>query len=118
MTKPRGKPPTRRSASPELLEFVAQRFRALGEPARLSVLHALEGGERSVSDLVATTGMSQGNLSKHLQLLHAMGFLKRRREGAWVFYALADDSVLTLCELMCDRLEDDVDAIHALVRAR
>jgi DNA-binding transcriptional ArsR family regulator len=97
---------------------VAERFRALAEPARLQLLHALDHGERTVSELVAETGMGQGNLSKHLQQLHANGFVKRRRAGLFVYYDLADVDVLKLCEIMCSRLAADVTATHKLVRAR
>lgn len=104
--------------TPELLSRVAARFRALAEPARLSVLHELEHGALTVSELVEATGLAQGNLSKHLQQLHAAGFVTRRREGMFVYYALADDSVLALCELMCGRLEDEVVATKTLLRVR
>ena len=72
------------------------------------MLHALEAGPCSVTALVARTGLGQANLSKHLQQLHAAGFVSRTRRGAYVHYALADERVLQLCELMCGRLEGDV----------
>ena len=36
------------------------------------------------------TELGQANVSKHLQLLHAMGFVTRRRDGLFVHYSLAD----------------------------
>ncbi len=116
--QPRSNTRVRRESTPELLTVVAERFRALAEPARLQLLHVLEGGERTVSELVGTTGMGQGNLSKHLQQLHAKGFVKRRRDGLFVYYALADADVLKLCEIMCNRIEADVTAAHKIVRGR
>jgi len=104
-----------RTPTPELLALVAGRFRALAEPARLSILHALEEGERTVTDLVDRTGLLQGNLSKHLQQLHGAGFVSRRRHGLFVYYALADERVLALCALMCDRLEDDLESARQVV---
>jgi DNA-binding transcriptional ArsR family regulator len=86
---------------------VADRFRALAEPSRLIVLQALREGEHSVSQLITATGLGQANLSKHLQLLHSAGFVKRRREGVSVRYRLAGPEVLELCDLMCRRLEQD-----------
>lgn len=110
---------TTRAATPELLERVAARFRVLAEPARLAVLHALEDGECTVTELVELTGLAQGNLSKHLQQLYAAGFVTRRRDGLFVVYALADAGVLELCALMCDRLDDDVASTRAVLdRAR
>jgi DNA-binding transcriptional ArsR family regulator len=99
-----------------LLERVAARFRALAEPARLAILHALQDGEQTVTTLVERTGLAQGNLSKHLQQLYAAGFLTRRRDGLFVHYALADDGVLQLCSLMCDRLDEDVEAERAVLQ--
>lgn len=112
------RPPLRRAVTPALLERVAARFRALAEPARLAVLHALEHGERTVTELVDDTGLAQGNLSKHLQQLYAAGFVTRRRDGLFVRYALADDDVLALCEMMCGRLEEDIAAEQAIIGRR
>ncbi len=114
----RSRTSAKRQQTPELLALVATRFRALAEPARLAILHALSGGERTVTELVETTGLGQGNLSKHLQQLYAGGFVGRRREGLFVYYALADKDVLALCEIMCSRIENDIDASAKIVAAR
>lgn len=114
----RSRPRIKREPTPELLALVAARFRALAEPARLAILHALEGRERTVTELVESTGLGQGNLSKHLQQLHACGFVSRRREGLFVYYELADTDVLALCEIMCNRLETDLGASHKIVTSR
>ena len=107
--------PTRRAArgthpelSPRMLEVIAGKFRALGEPSRLLALQGLRSGEATVGDLAATTGLTTATLSRHLQLLHMAGFVRRRRDGLFVWYALADAGVVRLCELMCDRVERDV----------
>jgi DNA-binding transcriptional ArsR family regulator len=112
-----GGPIRARRLTPDQLHLVADRFKALAEPSRLAVLQALRGDERSVSQLVADTGLGQANLSKHLQLLHGAGFLDRRREGVSVMYRLADADVLALCELMCRRLEHEATSrLHAVRR--
>ena len=96
--------------TPELLELVADRFRALGEPARLSILNVLRGGERTVSELMEETGLGQANASKHLQVLHLLGFVERRKEGLHVYYSLASDDVFQLCDIVCGRLAAEADA--------
>lgn len=88
-----------------MLRAVADRFKVLAEPARLHVLNELRSGARSVSDLIDATGLNQANLSKHLQLLHAHGFVSRRREGLFTIYELADRSVFELCDMMCGQLK-------------
>lgn len=90
--------------TPEVLELVANRFKALAEPARLQILEMLRDAELSVTELMEETGLGQANLSKHLQLLHAHGFVARRKEGLYVFYSLADRDVFALCDIMCGRL--------------
>ena len=94
--------------TPALLELVADRFKVLAESARLEILNHLRNGEMTVGDLVETTGMGQANVSKHLRLLHENRFVERRKEGLFVYYSLADESVFTLCEMMCGRLEAEM----------
>ena len=101
-----------------VLVLVAERFRALAEPARLQILGCLRSDELTVTGLVEETGLGQANVSKHLQLLHAMGFVRRRKEGLFVYYALADQSVFDLCDLMCGRLEAEAKTRRKLLAAR
>lgn len=86
------------------LELIAERFRLLGDPMRLRLLQSLEGGERSVADLVAATGAQQASVSKHLQLLLRGGLVDRRRQGMFVFYSVSDDRVFELCDVVCGSL--------------
>ena len=91
--------------TPEKIDLVADRFRALGEPARLHIMNALRGGEQTVGELVEATGFGTANVSKHLQVLHAAGFVTRRKDGLYVYYGLAGSDVFRLCDIMCGRLE-------------
>lgn len=93
--------------TPELTRLVAERFRGLAEPARLRMLAALRDGEMTVSELVDATGLGQANVSKHLGLLHGLGFVTRRKEGLFVYYGLADGDVDRLCDIMCGRVESE-----------
>lgn len=99
-----------RALTPEQLSHIADRFKALGEPSRLEILQALRQGERTVSEILAETGLGQANASRHLQVLFAAGLVDRRREGSNTWYRLADADVLKLCEMMCGRLEREVNA--------
>lgn len=99
----------------ELLALVAERFKALAEPARLQILNALRGGEMTVGELVDETELGQANVSKHLQLLHSLGFVSRRKEGLFVHYALVDKSVFQLCDIMCGRLEAETKTRRKLL---
>ena len=91
--------------SDQALEMVARRFAVLGEPMRLRILRALLEGERNVSALVRATGGQQANISRHLQTLANAGFVSRRRNGLQIYYAIADEDVVRLCDIMCGGLE-------------
>ena len=101
--------------TPVALIEMAERFRALGEPARLGLLEALRDGEHTVSELVVATGQTQANVSRHLAILHAAGLVKRRRSGVYVHYMVADTGVWELCDLVCHRLRRGVDAMRRAV---
>ena len=103
----------RRLLSREALEVVAQRFRALADATRLSLLQTLFEGERTVQELCARTGVSQANASKHLALLLEQGLVARRRDGLFTRYRIADPTLETLCGLVCGALVDR----HAAIRA-
>lgn len=96
--------------SAEVLELVAERFRALAEPARLRILSVLRDGEKTVSELMEATELGQANVSKHLQLLHTLGFVERRKEGLYVHYSLASEDVFQLCDIVCGRLAAETHA--------
>ena len=99
-----------RTLPPKTVELIAQRFRAMGEPMRLRILMALEGGERTVSDIVGEHATSQANISKHLQVLTAVGLLHRRKEGLNVYYSIADPSIFKMCDMVCGSLKKHLDA--------
>lgn len=66
---------------------------ALASVPRMKIMKALGSSERgtvSVSDVAGMLGMAQSTATKHLQVLHDAGFVKRRKVGATVYYS--DDS--------------------------
>jgi DNA-binding transcriptional ArsR family regulator len=94
----------------EALELVAARFRALSEAIRLRILQILENGETSVSALAEKVGSTQPNISKHLKVLQDVGLVKRRQVGTSAYYSIADEMVFELCEMVCSRLRDRLEA--------
>lgn len=101
----------------EQLDDIADRFKALAEPARLRILNALRDGERTVGELVEGTGLNQANLSKHLQLLYTLRFVARRKDGLFVRYRLLNNDVFVLCDIMCGGLEANVAPARSPRRA-
>ena len=99
-----------RSLSDSALQLIALRFKALSEVNRLKIVIALESGEKNVSSLVTATGLSQTNLSRHLQTLVEAGILSRRKEGLAVFYAIADPAIFKICDQVCAGLAKQLEA--------
>lgn len=99
-----------------MLELVADRFRALSDPARLRLLNTLRDGERSVTELVGATGLGQANVSKHLAFLYQLGYVKRRKDGLFTLYELADKEIFRLCDIMCGRIEAETAARRRALR--
>ena len=89
-------------------------LRAVGEPSRLAILGALLDGEleRRVVDLVAATGLSQPNVSKHLSCLHDCGLVERDKRGREVFYSAIDglDELLSAIDALAARVSDALAA--------
>ena len=102
----------------DALELVAARFRAMGEPLRLRMLQELEGGEQSVSALAESVESTQPNVSKHLKILQDAGLVKRRQQGTTVYCSIADEMVFELCEMICSRLRDRLEAQVGALKAR
>jgi DNA-binding transcriptional ArsR family regulator len=82
------------------LERVATQFRVLGEPMRLKILQALCAGPLVVSDIVAATGATQPNVSRHLSLLASAGIITRQKDGQFVYYGMTNPLTMKLCELV------------------
>jgi DNA-binding transcriptional ArsR family regulator len=99
----------------DLVELIAERFRALSEPTRIKLLDRLREGEASVQELTEAIGSSQQNVSKHLGVLRQSGIVGRRKNGNYVFYSIADEGVFSLCEDVCGSLRAQLDALREVV---
>lgn len=85
-------------------ELISRKLKALADPSRLAILHALCGGENNVSELVAKTGFTQANISKHLRVLREEGLVTFRRCQRNVYYTLTDNFTEKVCDLVCRSL--------------
>ena len=101
--------------SDDLVELIARRFRAVGEPMRIRLLDQLRDGEATVSEISEAVGASQQNISKHLAVLADVGILGRRKDGNRVYYRIVDEGVLTLCENVCGSVQEQLRSLSALV---
>jgi ArsR family transcriptional regulator, arsenate/arsenite/antimonite-responsive transcriptional repressor len=98
--------------------------KALGDETRLRIVALLSHSELCVCHLESALALQQSNVSRHLGVLRAAGIVDTRRDGAWVYYALAaqeDEGCDALLKTMIrtfaprERLRKDIEK---LVRIR
>ena len=99
----------------DLVELIADRFRALSEPTRIKLLDRLREGEASVLELTELIGTTQQNVSKHLRVLQQSGIVARRKQGNYAYYRILDESVYALCEAVCGSLQRRVESLSETV---
>lgn len=68
-------------------------FNAVAEPRRREILSFLAGQERSVNEIVATLGMEQPSVSKHLRVLREVKLVEMRSDGRQKLYRTNADGI-------------------------
>lgn len=91
--------------------------KALASPARLELLDLLAQGERTVESLARETALTIGNASAHLQVLREARLVEARKEGLYVHYRLADDSVGTLTRTLRGVAERQLAEVDRVVKS-
>jgi ArsR family transcriptional regulator len=104
---------------------LADLFQAVSDPTRLRILALLARMELSVGELAQLLQQSQPRVSRHVRILADAGIVERRKEGSWVFLAIADAErtgpLLTLMRQwtddasgrLFDQDSDRLDAVRA-----
>lgn len=83
-----------------LYEMHAEICKIFTSPKRLEIIDRLQNEEKSVSELLAATGLNQSNVSQHLGVLREKGVVVARRDGNTIFYRIANPKILEACRLM------------------
>lgn len=73
-------------------------FNAVAEPRRRDILNYLALQERPVGDIVASLGLEQPSVSKHLRVLKDVGLVRVRREGRQMLYRINAEAIRPLHE--------------------
>ncbi|MEL6532872.1 MAG: metalloregulator ArsR/SmtB family transcription factor [Pseudomonadota bacterium] len=87
---------------PDQTAQLAETFGLLADPTRLSIVICCKDQERSAGEIAEALGVSASLTSHHLRLLRAARILKSERRGKQVFYAMADDCVHRVLNIMID----------------
>ena len=100
------------STSPSIA-LLSTLFTGLAEPARLSCLVTVREQPYTVNEVVAITGLSQPNVSKHLACLRECGLLIAERTGRHVSYRFAHPGVEQLLQAAENLLPDTGETVAA-----
>jgi len=92
-----------------VFDRAAELFAVMSTPIRLRIISALCQGEKNVGQLLENIGVAQPNMSQHLNILFRSGVLGKRRQGAQVFYRIADDTAAKVCRAVCTQLAIGAD---------
>ena len=86
-------------------------FQTLGEANRLRIIKFIGDQERSVSQIVEETGLSQPLVSHHLRTLRESLILDTKRQGPFIYYKLKDAKLLEALGLLLEIFkESDIDS--------
>ena len=90
-----------------VFEKAAELFAVLSTPIRLRIIGELCQGEKNVGQLLERIGVAQPNMSQHLNIMYRAGLVGKRRQGAQMFYRIADPSVVKVCRAVCTQVAVD-----------
>ncbi len=84
----------------KIFEMHAEICKIFTNPKRLEIINLLKDKEKTVSELAELAGIPQANISQHLAILRQNGVVTTRREGANIYYKIANPKILQACDLM------------------
>lgn len=92
----------------ELSLLHANVCQALGDPKRLLILYALAEQPQHGSALATELEMPQPTVARHLQVLRERSLIVAERDGAAVFYRLAEPRIIEVLDIMRQILRDSL----------
>ena len=81
--------------------------KGIGNATRYTIIEALLKGERTVSELVLITKLSQPLVSQHLKTLKGSNLVSSVRRGQEVFYTVNNVYILTLLKNLTAEMQQE-----------
>lgn len=82
-------------------------LKVMSEPNRLRIFALLTQGELCVCDIESAVGLPQNLVSHHLGVLREAGFIRARRAGQWVYYAIDKAALAVIYPALCRLFNPD-----------
>jgi len=96
------------------LELV-QVMRALGDENRLRILNLLRKGHLNVGELEQILGITQSNVSRHLNRLKSTDLITHEKRAQWVYYHI-NQHMLHKYPLLNEILNKELDKIEQCIK--
>ncbi len=84
----------------EVFKLHAELCKTLSNSTRLMILDSLRDGEKSVNELAEFVGARQANVSQHLAVLRQRGIVTTRKQGANIYYSVANFKIIHACDII------------------
>ncbi|MCZ7359263.1 MAG: metalloregulator ArsR/SmtB family transcription factor [Candidatus Methanoperedens sp.] len=99
-----------------IYEMHAEICKVFTNPKRLEIINLLRDGEKTVNELTELAGVPQANVSQHLTVLRQNNVVTTRREGANIYYKIANPKILQACDLMREVLLEQIKENEKLAK--
>jgi ArsR family transcriptional regulator len=88
------------------MQDLIRAMKALSDETRLRILNVLLERECCVCEVMQALDISQSRASRNLGILENAGFLKARRDGTWIVYAVDYDTANHYAASLAEVLKD------------
>jgi ArsR family transcriptional regulator len=92
---------------------LAEMFRLMSDPTRLSIILACLDEPVAVGDMAERLRISASLVSHHLRLLRAARLLQADRRGRQVFYVVGDEHIRSMLTDMVDHVAEGDAEVEA-----
>lgn len=89
------------------IRLISKIFKGFADYSRLLIFFTLLDGEKTVSELVEETGLSQSGISNHLKCMRECDLVVDKQEGKFVLYSIKDARAKEILEL-AERMMTDI----------
>jgi len=96
-------------------------LKALGDESRIKILNILREGGLCVGEIEHILGMTQSNVSRHLNRLASLNIITYEKKSQWVYYKINEDKISEypfirqLMDVEMDKIElcrKDTEMLH------
>jgi ArsR family transcriptional regulator len=108
----------KKQSIPKISEQIAVPLIAIASPQRIAILIAIGTGEACVCHLETALGWRQAYISQHLMALRKADILLDRREGRYIYYRLANASLLDLITASARLSGLSAESVSALINTQ